>query len=121
MENLLLQQYKLVVDSRKIIIDFCTNLEPEDLLKEIKNFGRSNIWNLYVHIENSYYFWIKEFVSQNDILYTKVEEIKNIEDVRKIFENTDLMIVEFIKKFYDRYKDSITNILNKKRNNSYTV
>jgi uncharacterized damage-inducible protein DinB len=112
MEKTLLYQYQLIKDSRRIVFDFCESLKQDDLVKEVENFGRGSIRNLLVHIENAYDFWLKDFVFQKKFLYTQADEIKNANEIKKIFEKTDLMVVEFLETFRDKYDIPLKNILN---------
>ena len=91
------EQYELVLESRKVLIEYCKTISPEDFLYENSNFGRGgSIRNLLTHIANTYKFWISEHGLKKPIVFTPNESVQNIIDTIDLFDKIDMIIFEFI-------------------------
>jgi uncharacterized damage-inducible protein DinB len=101
MKNLLEYQYELVKNSRKILLEYCNTIKPDDLLKDVEGFGRGSIRNLLVHIINTYHYWLEGFGLKRNKPFLEYESIKSINEIRDKFNDTNLLVTEFLDKFCD--------------------
>lgn len=93
------QQYELVRGSRNTLFDYCTGIQPEDLLAANPSFGRGgSIRNLLVHIANTYEFWIGRMALKKEFEFSPYESIANMIDATRLFESTDRLVFEFLEK-----------------------
>lgn len=92
------EQYELVKGSRKVLLDYCSTVSPDDFKNENTAFGRGgSMRNLLVHIANTYQYWIADRMLKRDIVYTKYEEKDHISEVIALFAEVDTFMGEFIK------------------------
>ena len=89
-------QYKLIQESRAELLNYCSAIKPEDLKKEIAGFNNSTILSLLLHIQNTYLFWLKRFAGKKEFEYFDEKNIKDINGVRKAFEEADKTVAAFL-------------------------
>ena len=90
-------QYELVRESRKVLIDYCQTISPEDILNENSLFGRGgSIRNLLVHIANTYEFWIGKCALNKSIIFTTYDSKQSISEIIDLFNCVDIIMFEFI-------------------------
>ncbi|MEO8514217.1 MAG: DinB family protein [Ignavibacteria bacterium] len=94
--KILKEQYKLVQESRAVLLNYCSDIKPEDLGKEIADFNNSTVISMLLHIANTYLFWLKRFAGKEEFEYFDVKNIKDIEGVRKAFEAADKVVNSFL-------------------------
>lgn len=95
--NLMNKQYEFIKEARTVLLEYCKTIPPEEFIIEHGTFGRGgSIRNLLVHIANTYQFWIGNKALKKDISFTAYDSIENIDQVRHVFEEVDLLLREFI-------------------------
>jgi uncharacterized damage-inducible protein DinB len=91
------EQYELVQESRKVLVEYCKTISVSDFLNENSSFGRGgSIRNLLTHIANTYEFWIAKHGLNKDVVFTSYGSIQSINDVIELFNIIDTIIFEFI-------------------------
>lgn len=90
------KQYKLTQLARAELLNFCGTLKPEDMHKEIAVFNNSSITGMLLHIANTYHFWLKRFAGKQEFEYFDEKNIPDIIAVKKIFEITDKVVINFL-------------------------
>lgn len=90
------KQYKLTQQARAELLNYCGTLKPEDLQKEIAVFNNSTITGMLLHIANTYHFWLKRFAGKQEFEYFDEKNIPDIIAVKKIFEITDKVVINFL-------------------------
>lgn len=97
-ENLiaLKKQYKLTQQARAELLNYCGTLKPEDLHKHVSGFNDSTIAGMLLHIANTYHFWLKRFAGKQEFEYFDEKNVSDIRDIKKIFELTDKVVINFL-------------------------
>lgn len=101
-------QYQLIQSSRGVLLDYCATITPEHFLAENSTFGRGSIRNLLVHNAYTYQYWLGVQALHKDIAFPDYDSITNISDVRRIFENVDAIVAEFVSEFSADHLKPIT-------------
>ena len=107
--ELLKQQYALLKGSRQVLFAYCETLTPDDLTKEMEGFGHGSIRNLLTHIADVYIHWLQNFALSRTTAYTDKPTVKDMKDVRHIFEQCDKYVDEFIKQYGDQLNEPLTS------------
>lgn len=119
--EILKKQYKLVQESRKVMLDFCSEIKYDDLSKENENFNKSSILELLLHIANTYNFWLIQFASGSKIEYLKEDKIKSINDIKIAFEEVDRTVKSFLESHSVPAEQIEGEIFWLKKNMAYSV
>lgn len=106
--EILLKQYELVKSSREVVIKFCGKFSTEDYTKEVEGFGRGSIRTTQAHIGRTYIFWLADFGMKKTVTYPPYESYNNFNDVRKLFENVDSIVSEFLNTFGNKPDEKIS-------------
>jgi uncharacterized damage-inducible protein DinB len=94
-------QYAYVQSSRRVLLDYCATITPEDFVAENTHFGRGSIRNLGVHIGTTYEFWIGQHALQRDMIFTESGSLRKVADLEKQFFHVDQLVAEFIQRYAD--------------------
>lgn len=102
-ESIVRFQYDETVSTRHVLFDYVDTISPEDFTTKLPHFGRGgSIRNVLVHISNTYEFWIGKRALGRDLPFASFEAVKDMNDVRKIFENVDEMMATFFEIYLDK-------------------
>lgn len=101
-------QYALVRSARKAVFAYCSTLSPADFTAQLPAFGGSGVRSLLVHIADVYKFWLGSFALRQTIAPTDPESVKNIDDIRRLFAQTDVLVEKFLHHFQAAQDKSIT-------------
>jgi uncharacterized damage-inducible protein DinB len=97
------QQYEWIGESRKVLTDFCSQLSPQDFIKETDEIGRGgSVRNLLVHNANTYFGWIAVKVLCIDRYNTAGQHFETIADITRLFKNVDEMMETFFLDVLDK-------------------
>lgn len=88
-------QYELVKQSRKILLDYCSEISLVHFLTDKSVFGRGSIRNLLVHIANTYEFWIGKQGLKREMVFTPFESVKTVEEAQSLFLDVDKLMTDF--------------------------
>lgn len=102
MNSHLKYQYNLVCDARKALLDYCKSLSPEELKREIADFGRGSIRNLLIHNANTYQFWIGQFALKQKIVFAEATNFSDIEAIRQLYISVDELVSQFLQQLEDQ-------------------
>ena len=119
--NTLKEQYKLVLGSREVLLNYCGTLTTSDLTKEIDSFKKSSVMYMLLHIANTYLFWLKRFAFNQEFEYFSVENVKDIEGVIKAFDEVNIAVNKFFDSELKSSKLIEGEIFWLKKNMSYSV
>jgi uncharacterized damage-inducible protein DinB len=86
----------MVKYSRKALFEYCHQIQTTDFVSENSTFGKGSIRNLLVHIANCYEFWVIKQGMGKDIHFTSYSSQHTIEDIQKLYQETDAYMEEFI-------------------------
>ena len=106
--ELLKHQYELIKNSREIVFQYCEKFSPEHYTQPVNGFGRGTICITQAHIGRSYVFWLAEFGMKKVVTYPTYESYKNLNDVRKLFENVDKTVSVFLNHFENRMEELVS-------------
>ena len=109
------EQYKFVKESRNVLSEYCKTISPENFVNQNTSFGRGgSMRNLFVHIANTYEFWIANLALKKNLVYAEYEDFKTIQDVIILFDNVDNFISEFILEMnhFEKIEYEIQNVKN---------
>lgn len=91
------QQYSLVQNSRKTLLDYCETISADDFIDQNTSFGRGgSMRNLLVHIANTYQYWIANVSLKKNITFTDYKAVENIDGIIELFKSVDNFMHEFI-------------------------
>lgn len=113
MKELLLDQYELVKGSRGALFAYCATT-GEDFLKPVPTFNNNSIRDLLVHIINTYISWIDNFGIDGTRAFYRDKEVKTLHQIKTIFDEVDLMVNDFLKKYSEDYQSSMTKYIMRK-------
>jgi len=109
------EQYEFVKESRNVLSEYCKTISPENFVNQNTSFGRGgSMRNLFVHIANTYEFWIANLALKKNLVYAEYEDFKTIQDVIILFDNVDNFISEFILEMnhFEKIEYEIQNVKN---------
>lgn len=90
-------QYQLLIQSRKVLFEYCSTLTQEDLLNQNTSFGRGgSIRNLLVHIANAYEFWVVKHALKKNIHFTAYPDINSMSEIEELFRSIDKEVFVFL-------------------------
>ncbi|HJY63092.1 MAG TPA: DinB family protein, partial [Ignavibacteria bacterium] len=95
------EQYKLIISSREAVLNYCENITPEHLKKELGSFNNNSITYLLLHISNTYLFWLKKFTFKEEFEYFTGENIKDINGIRKAFSEVNTLVDKLLNSYAD--------------------
>jgi len=99
----LLHQYQLVLSSRGALLDYCETILPEHLAGPIPSYNNDSMGSLMRHVANTYLGWLLNFLQQEQRPYFTEDNHKNLQAIRSMFEQVNLVVNNFLQ----QYKDDI--------------
>lgn len=106
--DIMAKQYEWVRVTRESLFSYCETLKQEDYVKELEGFGDWSIRNLHVHVTNCYEHWLRDFGLGQDPRYVKPEKVRNVEQMRKAFDQTNELVEEFLRQFEGKWDTVIS-------------
>jgi uncharacterized damage-inducible protein DinB len=101
-----------VKESRQVLFDFCTTIQPGDLFRSSPGVGNGgSIRNLLVHICNSYFGWISRFAFNEPFDKRAFESITNLEECAQYFADADVLVGRFLDVFESDYMQTLNGRL----------
>ncbi|HEU5289756.1 MAG TPA: DinB family protein [Cyclobacteriaceae bacterium] len=104
MEKTLVRQYDLVKGSRSELLKYCSSISRAHLVQPIQQFGHSSVRNLLVHVANASIYWLGEFALNKSVTYGKPDSLQSMEEISVLYDQVDMLMVEFLKAFPDTSK-----------------
>jgi uncharacterized damage-inducible protein DinB len=100
--ELLTNQYALLKSSRHVLFTYCETFAPEDIHKELEDFGHCSIQKLLLHVADVYIHWLQKFALSKLTSYNDTSSVRTMDDVRRIYAQTDIYVEEFITAYSDK-------------------
>ncbi len=101
MYAILLRQYQLVLSSRGVLLDFLETIHPEHLAQPIPSYNNDSIGSLMRHVANTYLGWLLNFLQQEQRPYFTEDNHKNLQAIRGMFEEVNLVVNDFLQQYKD--------------------
>lgn len=115
MHNLLTTQYESIKSARGVLFDYCETISNADLFKNISAFNDSSMADLLVHNANTYRSWIGNFGLDKGMPFDETGDVKNLDEIRNLFDEVNLVVDEFLNKYADDYEKQLTKLIAHKR------
>lgn len=97
MTDSLRQQYGFVQGSRRVLLEYCNTIRPEDFINQNSSFGRGgSMRNLIVHIAQTYQHWIGNIALKKNIVFADYQDYASVSDVFGLFASVDALMEEFM-------------------------
>jgi uncharacterized damage-inducible protein DinB len=97
--------YDWVRQTRSVLLDFCDELDPEDLTRELNGFGWASIRKTLVHVADCYHAWLGAFIlGTSDSPFTSQADLARLDlpGIRSRFEAVDALVDDLYERFGDR-------------------
>ncbi|MBB3969333.1 DinB family protein [Mucilaginibacter phyllosphaerae] len=107
MYTTLLHQYQLVLSARGALLNYCETIRPEHLAQPIPSFNNDSMGSLMRHVANTYLGWLLNFLQQEQRPYFTEDNHKNLQAIRSMFEQVNLVANDFLL----HHKDDMTTPL----------
>jgi len=107
--EMLQQQYDWVRSARQNMFAFLEELPPGILHQSVPDFGRGTIIRNYLHVVDSYTWWLGSFAFKrlNDHKDVSVHETADVKFVRERFAEVDGLVQRFLYEYDDRWSEPI--------------
>ena len=106
------KEYEWVRQTRATLLDFCSEIKPEDFTRQ-NGFAWQSVRDSLVHIADCYYAWLGSFVLLNTIKpITPKEELVsfNVEKIKLRFAEVD----QFVDEVLDRHGNQLFEMIERK-------
>lgn len=101
--NTLTIQYEMIKRTRESLFRMCESMSPAAYLQTVEALGGESIRNLHVHVSDCYRVWLGVRGLGRTIPKLKPESIRDVQQMRALFEKTDLLVDEFLHDFRDNW------------------
>lgn len=101
--DVFVSQYDWIQRTRELLFRYCETLSPTDYVKELENFGGDSIRNLHAHVADCYRVWLGNRALGKPLPGIKPESVTNVQEMRNIFLETDMLVREFLDAFQDKW------------------
>lgn len=105
--DVLKSQYDMIKRTRESLFRMCENMSPTAYIKPVEALGGDSIRNLHVHVTDCYRVWLGVRGLGRSMPKIKPESIQNVQQMRKLFEATDLLVNEFLQNFRSNWNPDI--------------
>lgn len=109
--NVLKTQYELLRGSRMVMLDFIERGLPTQITTPIAEFNGNNVCYLLIHTANTYKHWLANFGMRKELSFIDDESVKDISAIRDTYDETDLIVNEFLERFSAELELPVTNQL----------
>lgn len=107
-KELLSAQYEEIKGARGALLAYCESMKPADLFKKVETFNNSSIADLLVHNVNTYISWINNFGLDRNASFYKTEDVSNLDGVKSLFEEVNVLMAEFMEKYNGNFEEPFT-------------
>ncbi|MDX2049339.1 MAG: DinB family protein [Chitinophagaceae bacterium] len=118
--DILRTQYKLLKDSRQVLLNYCESIDPLHFTTTLESFGHGSIRNLLVHIAITYQGWLLKFAQDKAVIYFNPDTISTVNDVGNMFEQVNETTDQFLQKFAADINLPVTRFI-KEKNAAFTA
>ncbi|HMI03855.1 MAG TPA: DinB family protein [Pedobacter sp.] len=107
--SLLENQYDLIKGSRAAVFRFLEKEVKNDVFIPVAAFNNNTIAATLVHIVNTYLSWAGNFAMKMDRTFYNEQGFSSLTEVKKLFEDADRIIEQFLDKFAEEYEQLVAN------------
>lgn len=107
--HVLLRQYDLVKERRETLFQYCNTISQEHFTFDHESFGGRSIQYLFVHVANTYTFWLGHFTSIVTMPFAKPEDYLKLNDIKILFATIDTITEKFLTQFDPVLEQPISN------------
>lgn len=107
--HILLHQYGLIKERRETLFQYCEDITHEHFTFDHQSFGGRSIQYLFVHIANTYTFWLGHFTTIDTTPFAKAGENRELKQIRTLFTSVDAIADKFLKQFDPVLEQPIIN------------
>jgi uncharacterized damage-inducible protein DinB len=107
--HILLHQYDLIKERRETLFRYCENVSQEHFTFDHTTFGGRSIQYLFVHIANTYTFWLGHFTTLAPTPFVKAEEQPTVPNIKTVFQAVDTITEKFLTQFDPVLEQPIRN------------
>jgi uncharacterized damage-inducible protein DinB len=107
--QVLLRQYDLIKERRETLFHYCERISQEHLTFDHESFGGRSIQYLFIHVANTYTFWLGHFSTVAATPFAKTEEYRTLKEIKSIYTSIDAIAETFLKRFGPVLEQPITN------------
>jgi uncharacterized damage-inducible protein DinB len=107
--HILVHQYDLIKERRATLFHYCENILPEHFTVDHEPFGGRSIQYLFVHIANTYTFWLGHFTNIDTTPFAKSEEYTSLPKIKGLFASVDSITESFLTRFDPTLENPIKN------------
>jgi uncharacterized damage-inducible protein DinB len=103
------KEYEWVKENREVLLDFCSNMDPNDFTREM-GFGWQSVRDTLVHVANCYHGWLGSYVllrTKKPITPRENLSQMGIEEIRVLFEKADAYVNEVLESFVHKMDEPI--------------
>jgi uncharacterized damage-inducible protein DinB len=102
MHQLLTQQYEIIKGARHALFSYCETMGG-DIFKKVDIFNNNCISDLLVHNANTYISWLDNFGLDGTRAFHANDDVRSLSEIKLIYEQVDLIVNDFLKKYSDDY------------------
>lgn len=103
-------EYEWVKQTRELIFEFCSELEPNDFSRQVDGFGFQSIRDSLVHISNCYHAWLGSYalLKTKEPLTAKEDLSKmGLDEIKAGFDQVDMFVKEIFELFSNHMDEPI--------------
>lgn len=104
-------QYQLVISARKVLLRYCSELQPAHLLQPVEAFNNTSISHLLAHVANVYIHWVQHFALQEKTPYFDETQLRTAAALATAFERVNGLMQRFMQHFLHQWYNPITHPL----------
>lgn len=105
--DVFVSQYDWIQRTRELLFDYCETLPPSDYVKNLETFGGDSISSLHAHVADCYRVWLGDRALGKSLPKINPESIKNVQEMREIFKQTDVLVHEFLNEFEGKWDQTL--------------
>ena len=99
--NTLIDQYKLIEDSRGALFGYLNTIPFKKLHQPVEAFNNKSVCYLLNHVAATYISWLNGFAMKNPVMTSDEFAWQSMDDVRTFYKEADDCVFNFIAAFAD--------------------
>lgn len=107
--HILIHQYELIKERRETLFRYCDSISVNHFIQTHDSFGGGSIRHLFVHIANTYTFWLGHFTNISKAPFVNPEDYSKLVQIRSLFTSVDNIAGKFLTQFDPVLEQPITN------------
>jgi uncharacterized damage-inducible protein DinB len=107
--HILIHQYDLIKERRETLFHYCETISPQHVTFDHDSFGGRSIQYLFVHIANTYTFWLGHFTNITTAPFATSEDYATLPKIKLLFTSVDAIAEKFLTQFDPVLEQPIKN------------